>query len=62
MPPDVIWVPGGEYVRCAVNTLFMWICAAIGRWVFDMKSTYEEYYDPGFQVRKGYEGKVRKGD
>ncbi|GAM84040.1 hypothetical protein ANO11243_020310 [Dothideomycetidae sp. 11243] len=46
MPVDVVPCPGGEYVRCVVNTLLMWFMAAIG-WLFlGYKISYEEYYDP----------------
>ncbi|KAF4550985.1 Hypothetical protein D9617_15g043390 [Elsinoe fawcettii] len=52
MPPDVIPFPGGDYLRCAVNTLFMWIMAAIGMLLYGYKRSYVEYYDPEFSRRR----------
>ena len=52
MPGELISCPGGEYVRCAVNTLFIWIMAAIGRMVFGYRRTYIEYYDLEFSRRR----------
>jgi hypothetical protein len=46
MPADVIPCPGGDYVRCAVNTIFMWILAFIGYFILGYKRSYKEYYDP----------------
>lgn len=46
MPADVIPCPGGDYVRCAVNAIFMWVMAFIGYFVFGYKRSYKEYYDP----------------
>lgn len=46
MPGDFLPCPGGEYVRCAVNAVFMWVMAAIGMLLFGYKRSYVEYYDP----------------
>lgn len=45
MPGDIIPCPGGHYVRCAVNAVFMWVMAAIGL-LLGYKRSYIEYYDP----------------
>ncbi|EME44956.1 hypothetical protein DOTSEDRAFT_70865 [Dothistroma septosporum NZE10] len=62
MPPEILWVPGGEYGRCFLNTVFMWVCALIGTMVFGMNATYEEYYDPEFGVEEIYKVGGKKGD
>ena len=62
MPPDILWVPGGEHVRCLVNTGFTLVCALFGSVVFGINATYEEYYDPEFEVREVHEGSKKKGD
>lgn len=51
MPGEIIPFPGGDYVRCAVNTLFMWVMAAIGIFVFGYQRNYIEYYDPAISKR-----------
>lgn len=45
-------IPGGEYVRCAVNTAFLWIMAVIGLTLFGYKRSYIEYYDPAVSKRR----------
>ena len=59
MPGDVIQCPGGDYVRCFVNTLFMWVMAFVGRFLYGYKGSYEEYYDPEIS-RKRIEKKSKK--
>ena len=46
MPGEFIKCPGGDYVRCAVNALFMWVMAFIGLYVYGYQHSYIEYYDP----------------
>lgn len=46
MPGEIIMCPGGEYVRCLVNTVFMWIMALIGVVLYGYRRSYSEYYDP----------------
>lgn len=46
MPIEIFRPPGGEYLRCLVNTLFMWVACAIGMAFFGYKKSYVEYYDP----------------
>lgn len=55
MPGDIIPCPGGDYVRCLVNTLFMWVMAAIGILLFGYKRSYEEYYDPELSRKRKME-------
>ena len=60
MPPDIIPCPGGEYVRCLVNTLFMWVLAFVGYFIYGYKRSYPEYYDPGI-VKKRIRKDLKKG-
>ncbi|KAF2166532.1 hypothetical protein M409DRAFT_66563 [Zasmidium cellare ATCC 36951] len=58
MVPDVVPVPwvrgvGGEYVRCVVNCVIMWVCSVVGWVVFGYRGSYREYYDPEGEGRKG---------
>lgn len=58
MAPDVVQVPlvkgvWGEYLSCVVNCLILWGCAAVGRVWFGYRGTYEVYYDPEGEGRKG---------
>lgn len=46
MPAEFLQPPGGEYLRCFVNTIFMWVACAIGMLFFGYKRSYIEYYDP----------------
>lgn len=48
MAPDIVPVPkvAGEYVRCAVNIVVMWVLALVGWLVFGYRVSYVEYYDP----------------
>lgn len=45
MPVDVIPVPGGHYIRCFVNTLLLWVLAAVGYVFCGYRASYPEYYD-----------------
>ena len=51
------WMPGGlipcpgDYLSCAVNAIFMWVFAFIGRYVYGYQSSYPEYWDEDL-VRK----------
>ena len=51
-PPDLIPALGGDYVRCAVNTVFMWMMALVGMVVFGYRRSYVEYYDPEVSKRR----------
>lgn len=44
VPIEVFWVPGGEYFRCLVNTIFLFWLAVVGRVLFGYKGTYAEYH------------------
>ena len=59
MPPDLIPFPG-DYARCFVNALFMWVMAFIGIVVFGYERSYKEYYDPELSKRRILE-ESRKG-
>jgi mannose-6-phosphate isomerase-like protein (cupin superfamily) len=52
MPGDFIPCPGGDYVRCAVNTVFMWVMAFIGLFVYGYRRSYIEYYDPEVSAKR----------
>lgn len=52
MPGDFIPCPGGEYVRCAVNALFIWVMAATGVVLYGYKRSYIEYYDPAISQKR----------
>ncbi|KAF2158395.1 hypothetical protein M409DRAFT_61697 [Zasmidium cellare ATCC 36951] len=54
MPGDILPVPtvAGEYVKCFVNAVFMWVLAAIGWAIFGYRISYKEYYDPGAERNK----------
>jgi hypothetical protein len=45
MPADVIPCPGGDYTRCFVNAIFMWVVACIGL-CCGYRRSYTEYYNP----------------
>lgn len=60
MPGDILPCPGGEYVRCAVNAMFMWVMAAIGMLLFGYKRNYIEYYDPAISKERIEQDKRKK--
>lgn len=62
MPVDILWVPGGEYVRCLVNTIFTFSMAVVGRLVFGYKGTYPEYHTSEASLPPGYFSNVSKKD
>lgn len=59
MPPDILWIPGGEHARCLLNTLFMWLLAFIGLVFLGYKHSYPEYLDP-FQAENGDDGWLQR--
>lgn len=62
MPIDALWVPGGEYVRCLVNTIFTFTMAAVGRVLFGYKGSYAEYHMDEGSLPSGYFSEVSKKD
>ncbi|KAJ4386401.1 hypothetical protein N0V93_009296 [Gnomoniopsis smithogilvyi] len=62
MPGQILWVPGGEYVRCLINTIFMFFMGAIGRWLFGYKESYSEYHTSEANLPPGYFSKQSKKD
>lgn len=62
LPIEVLWVPGGEYVRCLVNTIFIFCMAIVGRVLFGYKGAYPEYHMPEANLTETYysEMKARK--
>lgn len=62
MPVDVLWVPGGEYVRCLVNTVFTYLMAGVGRLLFGYKGTYPEYHTVEANLPSGYFSDLSKKD
>jgi mannose-6-phosphate isomerase-like protein (cupin superfamily) len=59
MPGEILWCPGGEYVRCALNAAFMWTLAFVGIVFYGYQRSYREYYDPAIS-RKRIEREQKK--